>query len=185
MSEVRTLHRSGLSVINAWVNQQSLGYDSGIEFGCGVGAYTRAMLCHRRVGIDAFEPYIIEAVATPENHGIDFVCGDMRHFESLVSGPYDFALFIDSLEHIPKDDALELIVRCQRAFKKIALFIPIGFHDNDPCDGNDMQRHLSTWDEVDLLDMGFYVNTSPYFHPEKPGKPGEQQAAAFAQWFTR
>lgn len=175
----RTLHRVGTYAVASWVQKETWGYKSALEFGCGVGVYTREMLCPIRAGIDAFEPYIIEARETPANEGIEFIFGDMRRFESITPQDYNIAMFVDSLEHISKPDALDLIDRCKQRCDKIMLFLPIGDHDQEPCDGNEMQRHLSTWNEDDLeeMDMRFWIKSD--FHHENPI---DRQAAAFATW---
>ena len=179
MTEERTLHRTCESRVAAWVNRVSWGCESGLEFGCGFGVYTREMTCHVRAGIEAFEPYVIEARETPANAGIEFIHGDMRYFESFIIREYDLALFVDSLEHIAKADGLFLIERCKEHFKKIAVFVPIGPHEQEPCDGNEMQRHISTWNAEDLAALGFKYMVDPVFHHNNPE---DKQAAAFAEW---
>ena len=182
MTQERTLHRVGTEEVRQWVIKETRGYESGLEFGCGYGAYTRHILCPVKAGIDAFEPYITEARTMPENEGVEFICGDMRRFERYATRDYALALFVDSLEHLTKTDAFDLIDKCKQSFSKIALFLPIGDFTQDPCDGNEMQRHLSIWDENDLeaMQLSFWIKTD--FHRDNPT---DRQAAAFATWVSR
>lgn len=175
----RTMHRVGTYAVGSWIQRETWGYVSALEFGCGVGVYTREIMCSVRAGIDGFEPYIIEARETPANVGIEFILGDMRRFEMLVTRDYQVALFIDSLEHLTKEDATYLIDRCKTRFDKILLFIPIGDFSQEPCEGNELQRHLSIWDESDLeeMQMRFWIKSDLHYT-----NPIDRQAAAFATW---
>jgi hypothetical protein len=139
-------------------------------------------MCPVKAGIDGFEPYIIEARETPANAGIEFILGDMRRFETLLTRDYQVAAFIDSLEHLTKDDATDLIGRCKHRFDKIILFIPIGDFSQEPCEGNEMQRHLSIWDKGDLEDMEMNFRINPRWHHTNPP---DRQAAAIATWEGR
>lgn len=175
----RVMHRAGTYAVSSWVQKETWGYMSGLEFGCGVGVYTREMTCKVRAGIDGFAPYIDEARSTPENEGIEFILGDFRRFESIVQQEYQLAMFIDSLEHLTKEDATYLVDRCKQRFDKIVLFVPIGDFSQEPCEGNELQRHLSVWDETDLeeMQMRFWIKSD--FHYTSPI---DRQAAAFATW---
>lgn len=175
----RTLGRDGYSGLHQWVYNVTQGMRSVVEMGCGTGAYLRHASSPYKLGIDAFLPYIEEARVTPSNQGIQFVCANMMDYRQHVTKECEMALFIDSLEHLSKDDAEVLLQGCKEDFLKIAIFIPIGDHDQEPCDGNEMQRHLSHWDVDSLLAMGLEVEFHPNYHYTNP--PGKQ-AAAFAVW---
>lgn len=175
----RTLSRVGTAEVAAWVRSVTQGHSSGLDFGCGLGAYTRHMACDIKDGIDSFAPYIEAARIDPENVGCAFVCGDMRRFDEIFMQPHSVALFVDSLEHIAKADAIDLLKRCQIRFDKIAMLVPIGVHEQEPCDGNEAQRHLSTWYGEDLEALGFSAQVDPNFHT---GNPPETAAAALAVW---
>jgi len=155
MSEERTLARKGSPELGGWVADQTAGYESTLEFGSGLGAYTRFIASPVKDGIEAFEPYVATARADPDNKGCWFYLGDMLNFEEIVDLDYEVALFVDSLEHLEKDDGRELLLRCQDVFQKIAVMVPIGPIENEPCDGNQLQRHLSTWYADDLISLGF------------------------------
>jgi hypothetical protein len=147
--------------------------------GCGTGAYLRHATSVSKFGIDAFSPYIEEAKATPANQGIQFICCNMMDYRDHIPKQCEMALFIDSLEHLVKKDAESLIQMCKEDFTKIAIFIPIGDHDQEPCDGNEMQRHLSHWSVDSLIALGLRVDFHPNYHYTNPNG---QQAAAFAIW---
>jgi len=169
LSDERTLARKGSPELGSWVSEQTCGYESTLEFGCGLGSYTRFIASPVKDGIEAFGPYVVTAQADSDNAGCRFYLGDMRRFYDLVDRQYDVALFIDSLEHLAKDEGADLLLRCQESFKKIAVMVPVGPCVNEPCDGNDLQRHLSTWYAEDLIALGFVAKV-------------DEQLCAYATW---
>lgn len=182
MSEERTLGRYGSPFLQAYIQRETWGFDSCLEFGFGVGAYTNSVLCPTIHGIELFASYYEEAKQREELKGVEFFLGDMRRFDEITSRDYDVALFIDTLEHITKEDALDLLGRCQKRFKKIILFIPIGeeFQGNqDWYDDNPAQKHLSTWNLDELTSMGFAGTYNATFHSHLPTG---YQGAAFLTW---
>lgn len=182
MGEARTLHRHGEPRVYTWVMDMTSHCESVVDFGCGTGAYLRAAECPIRIGIDGFQPYIDEAKSDETLVGCDFYCADMRDYREIIGSGYDVAMFIDSLEHLPKLEAIELINQCKYDFQRIVTFIPIGTHDQGPCDGNDLQSHLSTWLPDDLELLGFQATVIKKFHYNNPP---ESQAAAFCVWNRR
>jgi hypothetical protein len=176
----RTLARKGTWEVESWVRRETYGYKSALDFGSGLGAYTRVILCEVKHGIEAFEPYVVKARSDPQNAGCQFFLGDMRDYELFVDRPqYDVAMFIDTLEHLPKQDATDLIVKCQAQFKKILLFIPLGPHDQEPCDDNELQRHLSFWGYDDIEELGF--SGKKFLNPQEKRVAGELHIA-FLTW---
>ena len=151
----RTLSHVGTWEVAVWVQRETFGFKSVLDFGSGLGAYTRVALCDVRDGIEAYEPYVMEAKSDPANAGCRFFLGDMRGWSSIVDRDYDLAMFVDTLEHLPKADAFGLIEECKAKFSKILLYLPLGVHLQGPCDGNELQSHLSYWNQLDVVDMDF------------------------------
>lgn len=178
-AQARTLAATGESRVIQWVESVTEGVESVLEFGAGLFAYTKAARSPRRAGIEAFHPYCKAASNDRDCDAIRIYEWDMLDFEKVVNEPYDMALFVDSLEHVEMHDALDLIERCQHQFKKIAVFVPMGEHSQEPCDDNEMQRHLSTWYPADLAALGFEVTPDPDFHNQNPP---DKQGAMFAVW---
>ena len=176
----RTLSAKAESRVKYWTEAMTEGMESSLEFGAGLFAYVKASKALRRAGIEAFKPYCDRALEDPEINGISVYQGDMRYFEPFMAEkPYHVALFIDSLEHLGKEDALDLMLRCQEQFGRIAVFIPMGVHVQGPCDDNELQSHLSSWSPKEFLDLGFSVKPHPTFHWDRPVG---NQGAIFAKW---
>jgi hypothetical protein len=109
----------------------------------------------------------------------------MRNWRELVPDDFvpDCAMMLDSLEHIPMDDAVALVGDMQESFNKILLLVPIGLHiqDKDAWGyGNDFhQTHKSTWLESDVRGLGF---TGKVVEDSHEAKEGESGAAMYAVW---
>ena len=160
--------------IVAWLKRILEGYESCLEFGCGVATYMGDFIpCNRKAGIELFEPYVEEARAT----GNTIYHGDATLYEGSPSA--DVGLFIDSLEHLHKGDALRLIQSCKNHFKRIGIFCPEGHHENPKVDDNELNLHLSEWTADELRALGFEVKSYPQYHFTNPP---EKQAAMFAVW---
>jgi len=120
----------------------------------------------KKIGIEIFKPYIDNA----KFHDCVKIQGDMRDFSSLVPKRFrDCAMFIDSIEHIEKKDAVKLLKKVQKSFDKIILMTPDGFapQDEDFMDlgAEKYQTHRSQWSEQDLVELGFQeVNLYPKYH---------------------
>ena len=157
--------------LHFWIQRETWGYKSCVDFGSGLGAYTRSALCSEVVGIESFEPYVVRARLLPDNSNVRFILGDMRDFESHLGKRFEVAMFIDSLEHLGKEDALSLIAKCKDHFDKILLFIPINENkagNQDYYDDNPGQRHLSEWCDVELNRLGFSTKVIEGFHSHLP-----------------
>lgn len=175
-----------------WILEQTKGFGSVVEFGCMFG--DRLEQVHPdvlvRVGIEAHEPYVsYKRTTSRARPGRIIVHGDMREFEDLVPPGYrEVALFVDSLEHLTREDAFDLMGRVMAAFRKVVLFIPKGEHpqtaDALKMGADDYQTHRSTWYESDLYELGFDdVTTDDYFYAGE-GKAGSL-SAMFAVWNRR
>ena len=165
--------------VRSWVERVTEGTESCLDFGAGIFTYIKAAKSKRRAGIEAFEPYCQAALEDPACLDINIYHGDMRKFQLLTFDEFEVALFIDSLEHLSKADALTLLRLCQDRFKRIAAFVPVGNHVNPISDNNELQLHLSTWESKDLENLGFSVIVDAGFHHTNPP---DKRAAMFAVW---
>ena len=110
--------------------------------------------------IDIFQPYI-------EKHNR---LGDYRMcFQAdilkmdLPERSYDAVVIFDVLEHLPRGrvermDLIGMMERCAK--KKVIIFTPNGFIENDEVDGDPWQKHLSAWEPEDYISRGYKVDGS-------------------------
>ena len=141
--------------LEAFLDEQR-GFDVAVEFGAGQFDKIAHVDAGERIGIEICEGYV-EDFAVP---GVTAVCGDMRKYDELIDNPHGVALFVDSLEHLEKQDGEDLLRRVQNDFQRVAVFAPVG-HCSQESDAwgydNDWQRHRSTWEPCDLEALGFVV----------------------------
>lgn len=171
-------------VLSEWIYNETKGSKSVVEFG--------AMFCERmgqvhetvvnRIAMEIHEPYLAKATYA----GCSKVCCDMRRFEDYIPDYYmDYALFVDSLEHLSKEDAVDLITRVKGKFNKILLMIPEGNHpqtkDVFEMGADEHQTHRSSWSVDDVKALGFTdIIVDPLFHSGEGG--GKDSGCIFATW---
>lgn len=147
---------SNLSDLKNWISKETIGAKCVVEFGAGFFEKLAHVRASRLIGIEAHRAFIDNAVF----HDCQKVEGNFLNFEGLLSEEdMDVAMFIDSLEHVTREEAFDLIRRVQKKFRKIILFIPEGEHhsDHDPygLGGDYWETHRSTWYESDIRELGF------------------------------
>jgi hypothetical protein len=96
----------------------------------------------------------------------------------------DCAMFIDTLEHITREEAFELIGRVMNSFNKVILMIPEGKYalekDVTGLGADYYQTHRSTWYEKDIKELGF--TTIEVDHNFHEGAGFENTGCIFAVW---
>jgi hypothetical protein len=145
---------------------------SAIDLGCGPVAtpVARAVFdipWQSLVSVEAFAPYLEELrgkQAAAAAHRI--LAMDINDaIASIPDGEIDVVLMIDVLEHLPRGRALRLLTRLERfARLGVAIFSPVGDVPQDAIDGNELQRHRSTWQPEDWLRLGYDVEVYNAFH---------------------
>lgn len=177
------------------------GAKSILELGAGIfrmfDLYPEDAHC---VGIELVQSYIDKRVNKREAVAIQ---GSALDFEKLLDDngeteKFDIIMLIDFIEHLDKDDSIDLIVRAKKRAKAIFVFTPLEDHPQhggeaygfanpkikrhiDAVGQRDLaieaQRHKSTWYVKDLEELGFqtiWVNNR--FHP------GPHSGAIWAEW---
>lgn len=146
-----------------WLKRDLADCNSILELGCGRNSpILKIGYGHKTDAVDIFEPYI-------ELHNKQ---GDYRNCTLAniltmpldeLEGKYDAVVICDVLEHLPKPKvyriglfrSIEKIAR-----KKVILFTPNGFIENDEVDGDPYQAHVSAWYPKDYLERGYKVKGS-------------------------
>lgn len=139
----------------SWILEHTNGHESVVELGCGHGNYISKVKAKNKIGIDAHFPYLQKA-----KKGFTKIHGNMRNYRDLVDPMfYDCVILIDAIEHLNKEEALELIHNLQHDFKKILIFTPSGefpqTEDVFKTGGDYWQTHRSTWFETEFQELGF------------------------------
>lgn len=116
----------------------------------GRGLVARADWTTRLVGVEAHAPYksaLHDAVYDEfrvEDFGRSY--RDYRDF--------DLVLMLDSLEHLEREPAELMLTYLLEHNAHVLVSCPDGPLPQDAVNGNDHERHLSTWTEADFLRLG-------------------------------
>jgi hypothetical protein len=107
--------------------------------------------------MDIYQPYVDNHRAAKDYKN----CFQFDIMERQYSPKtYDAVIMCDVLEHLDKVDVeraklLDRIESCAR--KKVILFTPNGFTENDEVDGDPYQKHQSAWEPEDFIQRGYKV----------------------------
>jgi SAM-dependent methyltransferase len=129
-----------------------------LDIGCGEGSVLLRLGINgmRITGLDIWEPYSRNKRAKLYEH---FITGDIRD-EKIGVGAFDLILMTDVLEHIPKTDVRDYVIKKAEAAarKRVVIVVPLGDVGNDSYDGNPYQYHRSIWQAEDLEGLGYKVD---------------------------
>lgn len=153
---------------------------------CGsfVSIHIRNIPFFELINVEIFEPYYQVLQQTHyqtrliRNYNEDLT----QHLGLYESNPartvgvlrcYDIIFMIDVIEHLSRSTAHEFLERLALAqretikkkagkFPRLLLFVPIGLCPQEAYDGNEYQRHLSTWELNDFKD--YEVEYHPTLH---------------------
>ena len=140
-----------------WLKRDLEDCDVILELGCG----PTSPLVHigascRTEGVDIWQPYV-----DMHNRARDYRHCKLGNLLDLdTSQKYDAVVICDVLEHLNKTDvdAAGLFQKMETiATKKVILFTPNGYIDNDEVDGDPFQKHLSAWEPEDFTSRGYKV----------------------------
>ena len=155
-----------------WLQESTKWCTSVVELGPmdGRRLLQISSLVGKRFGVEISSLYTERA----QKRGLKVVRGDARKFENYAPPEMrDCVIMIDFIEHLSKEDGVDLIKRCQKAFRKIVLSTPEGPYpqDGDPLhEGQDeYQKHRSVWTLDELRTLGFTGSVYPQYYPIRVG----------------
>ena len=141
-----------------WLKRDLADCDSILELGCGSNSpILQIGYGKKTVGVDIFQPYV-----DVHNEHKDYQSCERADILSYQYLPrtFDAVVICDVFEHLDKDCVIKrkLFERMEStARKKVIIFTPNGWVENDPVDGNFAQEHKSAWEPVDYLSRGYSV----------------------------
>jgi hypothetical protein len=169
--------------LGKWISESTAGCSCVVEFGAGFfDKLAHVNPAVEKIGIEIWPTYLDKA----KFQGAKKILGDFRNYEDYIDvSKMDCALFVDSLEHIVREEALELMERVKKSFNKVVLMIPEGSHPQEKDltghGAHDPQTHRSSWEVCDIEAMGFQeVIVDPVFHAGAGG--GKDSGCIFAVW---
>ncbi len=127
--------------------------DMVLELGCGKDSPMKKVSGVKKVGVDIYLPYILES-KKKQIHDF-YILGDIRNIE-FKRKTFDAVVLLDVIEHLDKQDGIDLIKKVEEFVKKkIIIFTPNGYLEQDEYDENPYQVHLSGWTVEDFKNLGF------------------------------
>ena len=155
---VRTLRRS---TYMRELSQTLKDCESVLDVGCGSSSQLSHLNRHfYTVGIDAFAPNI-EKSKQDHVHNECYVMDALDMDKHFAPNSFDCVMAIEIIEHLTKEDGLKMLKMMEKiARKKIIIFTPNGFVNQDDYDGNVWQIHKSGWTAREMRQLGFKVTGS-------------------------
>jgi hypothetical protein len=141
-----------------WLKRDLEDCRSILELGCGSNSpLVQNGVSRRTSTMDIWEPYV-----QMHNRKGDYqVCwqADILTMH-LPRKAFDAVVIFDVMEHLPKDKVLDIdlfgkMESCAK--KRVIIFAPNGFVENDEVDGDPYQAHVSAWEPEDYLKRGYTV----------------------------
>jgi len=124
-------------------------HDRMLDIGCGSGTYAKMFPEAQWVGVEAWEPYINEFGLN--NFYNQIVLGDARSVTFAHLGRFDVAMLGDVLEHMEKEEAVELFNRVRAIADTVIVSIPIGHYPQDAYNGNPHEKHVTdNWSDQEF-----------------------------------
>ena len=126
-----------------------------LDLGCGYQSALRVCDIPFSVGVDLFEPSLLES----RRVGIhsQYILGDVTAL-GFKPGSFDAVIATEVLEHLTRDEGNALLRQMEEwATKKVTVTTPNGYFKQDPYDNNPLQEHRSGWTVDDLRRLGFRV----------------------------
>jgi hypothetical protein len=158
ISAIPVLGRWNAKLFPSWTEtakRELAGCDSLLDLGCGFQSQIGQFQIPRTVGVDAFEPYVIESKKKAIH--TDCIHADLRSVE-FQDKSFDAIFCSEVLEHLPYNEGAALLKKMDRwARKKIVITTPSGWWWQQPFDHNPYQQHVSGWSATDLRGFGYRV----------------------------
>ena len=135
----------GKREIHEWFGKQK-DIQTVLDIGCGCGTYPKLLKDKNYdwAGIEIYAPYI-EKYNLNELYD-NLICGDVTKILLLDA---DCVILGDVVEHLKKEDAIQLMAEVDAKFKHVVISIPIEYPQGK-MEGNPYEEHKSIWTYEDI-----------------------------------
>lgn len=131
--------------------------DKVLDIGCGLKWITKHLVCNDLIGIDIYSDYLTNKD----------ICGNITKVtDYFTSKSFDFAIAIDVIEHLEKNDGTKLLIDLQKIVrKKVFVTTPTFWTENKQavdnqnlwsCN-NSYNSHKSFWEAKDFQKLGYKI----------------------------
>jgi cyclopropane fatty-acyl-phospholipid synthase-like methyltransferase len=163
--------KEGKKEIVEWCKELD-GINTIVDIGAGSGTYARMF---RKTGlfrsatmiaVEAWEPYIQEYSLTTRYHKV--INSDVRKVDFSEIAPFDLVIMGDVLEHITKEEAVDLVKKLSKFTRYAIISIPIIHYPQDEYEGNPYEVHVKDdWSHNEVLES--FSNFEKTFKGERIG----------------
>jgi hypothetical protein len=182
--------------LNKAARESILETDVVLDMGCGIRPMTffrpRVHVC-----VEPHQEYvqILGQMAAHQPHLVILHTDAGNIVRVLADQSVDSIFLIDVIEHLSKEEGLEILNHCSRiARRQIAVFTPLGFvaqeFENEEQDawglsGTDLQRHRSGWTPDDFGEGWSFLCCNAYHTADPKGRKRDKPAGAFWALHTK
>lgn len=134
-------------VVKCWIDEIDPG--SVLDVGAGAGTYAKLAKqgLQHWTALEVFYPYV-KMFGLKELYD-EVIIGDARYMNYDKIGDYigwDLIITADMLEHMPREDAKQLIYALSKQCKHLLICFPVEHHEQQAGDeGNDFETHIDHW----------------------------------------
>jgi len=139
--------------------------DGVLDVACGLSLKSQYLDCTFRVGVDIHEPYL-RAIECHSRYAV--LKYDVRRLnEIFMENSFDAVYALDIIEHLEKEESLDLIAQCKKIAKRaVVIETPEGYIpqnlDIQGFEAHEYQTHRCGWEVSELNDLGFECVVRPY-----------------------
>ncbi|MFH1286447.1 MAG: class I SAM-dependent methyltransferase [Candidatus Magasanikbacteria bacterium] len=136
-----------------------------LDVTCGLSFKSKYIPADIRVGVDIFEEYF-NFIETDLPYVV--IKHDVRNLnEIFLPNSFDMVIALDIIEHLEKEESLEMIKQCEEIAKKaVILETPRGFIPQNidilGHGGDEFQTHRCGWEKEELEQMGYSTVVRDY-----------------------
>lgn len=136
-----------------------------LDVACGLSFKSKYIPAQIRVGVDIYEPYF-QHIESDVPYVV--VKHDIRKLRDIfVPKSFDLVIALDVIEHVTKEEGIELMRQCEEIAKKgVVIETPKGYVpqnvDIQGHGGDEWQTHRSGWEPEEFKDRGYEVVLRDY-----------------------
>ncbi len=145
-----------------WKNGEII---SVLDVACGLSLKSKFIPAQIRVGVDIYDKYF-DHIESDVPYVV--IKHDIRKLnEIFVPKSFDLVIALDVIEHLEKQESLDMIAECERIARKgVILETPKGYVpqnlDIQGYGGHEYQTHRCGWEPDEIRKLGYKVFTRPY-----------------------
>ena len=136
-----------------------------LDVACGLSLKSKFIPAQIRVGVDIFEEYF-KHIETDVPYVV--VKYDVRKLKDIfLPKSFDLVIGLDIIEHLEKEESLDMIKQCEQIAKKGVIFeTPKGYVpqniDIQGHGGHEFQTHRCGWEVEELENLGYQIVVRDY-----------------------